>query len=290
MFLDSQISIYSSVKDTAGHAGTVQEFLQIGFSLREQIDNLRTKSGEERAQLKKMLPAATLSGVFSTRNKQGLIKHSGLIGIDIDNITNCSALLTKLSQIDIIAYASRSVSGQGVFAIVPIAYPEKHLQQWRALQIFFQQHNITLDKSCSDVSRLRICSYDNEAFVRTNAVAFDGVITEPKAKVQRHYSCNSSGDIENRVARCCNEIATFHIDLTQSYDEWLKIGFSLADGLGESGRQYFHTISSVNPGYSTNECNRKFSECLRSVNRCGIGYFFNRCKDFGVLTTTSRKF
>jgi hypothetical protein len=270
-----------------GHAGTVREFLQLGFNLSEQIDTLRAKSGDERAQLKKSLPAATISGLFSTRCKQGLLEHSGLIAVDIDHVADCGAIIRQLSQIDIVAYASRSVSGQGVFAIIPIAYPHKHLAQWKALRAFFHEQGITLDAACSDVSRMRICSYDTEAIIRTDAVPFEGVFVEPPPRVYDYVS--SSDETEAKVAKCCEELVKYRIDLTQSYEQWLKIGFSLADGLGESGRRYFHMVSSVNPTYSYHVCNAKYSECLRSVRGCGIGYFFNRCKDFGVITT-SRKF
>ena len=38
-----------------------------------------------------------------------------------------------------------------------------------------------------------------------------------------------------------------HVDLTASYDNWLHVGFALANTLGENGRTFFHEISALSP-------------------------------------------
>lgn len=47
----------------------------------------------------------------------------------------------------------------------------------------------------------------------------------------------------------CLEIKGRHIDMTENYDDWINLGFSLAS-LGEEGREYFHIVSSQNGKYS----------------------------------------
>ena len=287
MIFDREISIYSNVSDTKGSVGTLRDFLNIGQQHKGYIDRLRQTSGDERKAMKMKLPCATISGVFGKRGKQGLIRHSGLIALDMDDVPDCAELIDKLANMDMVAYAGRSVGGNGVFAIVPIAYPEKHVQQWESLRRYFDSLGITVDPQTKDVARLRICSYDPEARVRFDAVPYKGVYTPPQPKPVLSTRYYGSDETEARVSECCEQIAAFHTDLTNDYADWLRLGFALAER-GGSGRRYFHTGSSQNQKYDREQCDRKFSECLRTASRCGIGYFFNRCKEYGITYKTER--
>lgn len=287
MIFEREISIYSNVSDTKGSVGTLRDFLNIGLRHKDYIDRLRQTSGDERKAMKMKLPCATISGVFGKRGKHGLIRHSGLIALDIDDVPDCADLIDKLANMDMVAYAGRSVGGNGVFAIVPIAYPEKHVQQWESLRRYFDSLGITVDPQTKDVARLRICSYDPEARVRFDAVPYKGVYTPPQPKpitAARYYG---SDETEARVSECCQQIAAYQADLTNDYADWLRLGFALAE-LGEAGRGYFHAVSSQSQKYDREKCDRKFSECLRTASRCGIGYFFNLCKEYGITYKTER--
>lgn len=57
---------------------------------------------------------------------------------------------------------------------------------------------------------------------------------------------SNSDDIEVITQR----IESGHVDITAGYDNWRDLGFALADGLGENGRDYFHRISRFNPDYN----------------------------------------
>lgn len=59
------------------------------------------------------------------------------------------------------------------------------------------------------------------------------------------------------------------IDLTQSYEDWLTIGFALADEFHESGRNYFHRVSQFHTEYSLSNCDDQFDKCLKS-NKSGV--------------------
>ena len=287
MIFDREISIYSNVSDTKGSVGTLRDFLNMGQQHKDYIDRLRQASGDERKAMKMKLPCASISGLFGKRGKQGLIRHSGLIALDIDDVPDCAELITRLADMDMVAYAGRSVGGKGVYAILPIAYPEKHVQQWESLRCYFDSLGITVDPQTKDVARLRICSYDPEARVRFDAVPYKGVYTPPQPKpvtASRYYG---NDETEARVSECCQIIADCHTDLTNDYADRLMLGFALAE-LGEAGRGYFHTVSSHNKKYDREKCDRKFSECLRTASRCGIGYFFNRCKEYGITYKTER--
>lgn len=285
-FQDIQISVYRGVRDTTGHTSTLFDFLnRVEY---DKIQELRTITDPVRKkQIKLSLPQATISGVFSpTRSADNLVRHSGLICVDIDrkdnlHIGNFDTLVEDvLRHIEQVAYASRSVSGNGYFLIMPLKYPHLHKQQFDALIREFKDMGINIDRACGDVSRLRCQSFDLRQYINLNATPFAGVYREPRP-VFRFNQNFSGGDAEDRVARFCHEIVHQGIDLTANYDDWTKVGMALSS-LGESGRQWFHLCSSQNSTYNAAECDRKFNHLLRSNRKIGIGTFFYLCNNAGL--------
>ena len=286
-FQDIQISVYRGVRDTKGHISTLLEFLNnVEY---DAIQKLRSCTDQNRRkQIKLSLPQATISGIFSpTRAAGNLVRHSGLICVDIDgkdnpHIANFNTLIEDtLSQLEEVAYASRSVSGNGYFVIIPLKYPEAHKAHFEKLVRDFAALDIVIDRACGDVSRLRCQSFDLHQYINLSAKPYEGLYHEPKP-VRPTYTYNFSGiDAEDKVMQLCREIANRGIDLTGSYDDWMKIGAALSS-LGESGRQWFHLCSAQNQKYTAAECDRKFNNLLRSNRRIGIGTFFYLCKNAGL--------
>ena len=284
MILDTPISIYDSVTDRCGHVGTLGDFLRLCIANMENVDRLRrSTSDDEKKQIKTQLPAATISGVFApTRATKNLTRHSGLICVDIDHCEDCAAVMGQLADMDIVAYCSRSVSGHGVFAIIPLAYPDKHKQQFEALRRYFREQGIELDRQCSDITRLRVISYDPDAMIRIDAVPYRGVYEEPRRRDTYTHSRYTGDDWTlKHVAKCVEKILYARIDITAGYKDWLSVGFSLAS-LGENGRDFFHAVSSIYPGYNRDQCDRKFTELCGSVQRVQINTFFEICRNYGV--------
>lgn len=284
MILDTPISIYDSVTDRSGHVGTLGDFLRLCIANKENVDRLRcSTSDDEKKQIKTQLPAATISGVFSPkRATKNLTRHSGLICVDIDHCEDCAAIMDHLADMDICAYVSRSVSGHGVFAIIPLAYPDKHKQQFEALRRYFRNIGIELDRQCSDITRLRVISYDPDAVMRLDAVPYRGIYEEPRRRGTYTHSRYVGEDWTlKHVAKCVDKILSARIDITAGYKDWLSVGFSLAS-LGESGRDFFHAVSSIYPGYNREQCDRKFTELCGSVQRVQISTFFEICRNYGI--------
>lgn len=282
MILDSRITIYDGYSDNQGHPGTLGDFIRLCIAHKNDVYRLRdTNDVTVRRHIKSHLPAAAISGVFApTRSVKNLQEHSGLICIDIDHVDDTATLMHTLANMDIVAYCSRSVSGHGVFGIIPLAYPDKHKQQFEALRRDFVNMDIELDKNCSDVTRLRGLSYDREAVIRLNAVPYRGVYTEPRETyIPRRYYPTTDRTIEH-VETCVNIILKNRVDITDGYNNWLIVGFSLAS-LGECGRDYFHAVSSIYPKYNRTETDRKFDNLVR-VSNDSIASFFKICADHGV--------
>lgn len=84
-----EISVYNGVKDVYGTTCKLRAFLFDKKHIAE-IENLRSlPTKEEKNEIKRRLPMACISGVFSpTRKVENLVRHSGFICVDIDRQDN----------------------------------------------------------------------------------------------------------------------------------------------------------------------------------------------------------
>ncbi len=268
---------------------------------------------------KSLLPGVTVSGAFSSRKLAGLQKHSGLICLDIDgkdnrHIGNFAELKEHLINIEEVAYVGLSVSGQGYFVLIPIAYPERHLEHFLALQRdFAEYYQIKVDDACKDVSRLRGYSFDDEKVFRENAPVYTKLLSpqnqiselsDPYKKgaipgqrtvsnpVSNPGSKGGIGRFRGNNAResveaLVNEIVSRGIDITVTEPVWFEIGCALANEFGEGGRDFFHTVSQFHFEYNYREADAKFDHCLKDRYKFNIGTFFHHCRVNQVTFSTS---
>ena len=90
-------------------------------------------------------------------------------------------------------------------------------------------------------------------------------------------------DTEAEVREVARRLVERGIDITSGYGNWLNLGFALADGLGEGGRELYHQLSTLNSGYNHSECDRQYSACLKSHGRgVTIKSFFQMAKLGGI--------
>ena len=287
--LDTQISIFKNYHTaTNPKVVTIRQFLT-STKYKNEVEAIRASTDKaERDRLKSVLPACTISGLFSERNKQNIIQHSGLICLDIDlkdntHIENYDSLKAELVKINNVAFCIRSVSGKGFAVGIPIAYPDKHELHFEALKkIFETKFNIIIDKACKDVCRLRGYSYDSDVYLNDDAVAFLLTI-EPKketykSNIKPYQGSNDSDKVEEMV----KQIERQGVDITGGYAEWFAIGCCLANQFNEDGRDLFQRISQFAPTYKTTDTDVQFSKCLKKRTSMGLGTFFYYCDLAGV--------
>lgn len=93
----------------------------------------------------------------------------------------------------------------------------------------------------------------------------------------------AAADTIAQVEALIAELKASRADITSDYTQWLKVGFSLVSQFGESGRTYFHDISSLNPDYNHTECDKKYDECLKSdKGRTNISTLFYLAEQQGI--------
>ena len=283
--LDVMVSVYPGVRDTE-HKETV---LLKDFLMTEKYKDiaLRIRKGatpDERHELKQKykgeLPCVTPSGLFSKRDAASLIQHSGLLCIDIDGKDNTDETMVRvpsiLRSLPYVAYASKSISGDGFFAIVPISRHSHHLAHYLAIEKEFkEQYGIVLDHQCKDVCRLRFATYDESPYYNPKATPYyqEEQTAPTKAAPERtehgetftsttslppdnkNYDVvRSLADLDQKI----KEVREKGIVVDIKYDWWNALAMSLAT-LGEEGRERFHAISSTASNYDKDYCDYTFS-------------------------------
>lgn len=256
----------------------------------QRVESIRrAKSKHERDKLKAVLPAITPSGLFTHREESGLIKHSGLIQIDIDfkgneGIANYLGLKEELAKIRNMAFIGLSVSGKGFWGLVPIQYPEKHLAHFLALQQDLQRFGITIDSAPKNVASLRGYSWDSEAYFNPFAEPYTKLLEPKPEPYQAKYQSQRPGTTESeKVEAIIQQIESGRIDITPGYKEgWFAIGCALANEFGELGRDYFHRVSQYHPEYCIHATDKQFSLCIKGRYRYSIGTFYSIAEQYGI--------
>lgn len=263
----------------------------------------------QRNKYKAMLPAVTISGIFSHRRTGCLISHTGLICIDIDgndnpNIKDWELLKIELSKLTYILYCGLSVSAAGLFCIIEIAYSEKHLNHFYALQLDFQAMGIVIDSSCKDICRLRGYSYDAKAYVNPNAVVYDKFADSPlvprklpypekrrpidvraqllQPSIRKAVVVSPSENIYPRIRNLMANVIHKEIDITVRAEDWFIICAILARLFLEEGRAMFHNVSKFYPNYTKEECDAKFTRCLLRPYSYSAEQIFEIARKYGV--------
>lgn len=121
---------------------------------------------------KRCLPGITVSARFKgRRTRDAEYEHTGLIALDIDGI-NPDTVKSELKKLGIFYYIGESITGTGVFAIINIANPDKHLEHFASLQEKVNQVLSPLGGEVDylpDITRLRYFSYDPTAVWGTDS-------------------------------------------------------------------------------------------------------------------------
>ena len=96
------------------------------------------------------------------------------------------------------------------------------------------------------------------------------------------YNCDEA-DRQAEIQDVARQLVDRGIDITAGYDNWFKLGFALADGLGEDGRKIYHQLSQFNDEYDTAECDRQYTHCLHGRGRgITVNTFFQMAKEAGI--------
>lgn len=257
---------------------TIHQFYEnsIDSDYIDEIAALRAEQDEDRrTNLKRKLPAVTISGTFSRAFNRDIVEHSGFICLDFDGKHNPSVkswegLRNEMGKVPQVLLAALSVSGKGVLAIVPISNPERHISHFKSLERDFLQMGLVVDTACKNVSRLRYITSDPQAYWNPKAKVYTKLFEEPKMpKEPVNYECSGTDDLDlliDAIAKSGKDI-TATGDKKSEYRNWLNVGVALYAELGAGGRNAYHAISQNYSGYCRDATDKMFDNIAKNGYR-----------------------
>lgn len=282
----SKISLFTSAKSNIPESQiTIEDFLSyVKFGKwRLQIEVVRNEPDKDkRRKLKEeAVPAITASGVFSKRNQDSLLQHSGYICVDLDNFTDKTSLLS-----DPYTHALfTSVSGGGLAVLVKIN-PVKHKESFKWLQeYYFKTYGIVCDPAPSNHASLRFVSWDPECFVNEKSKTAKVVSDKPK-KVKSLPDYFS----DDHVGQMVKEAVNRGINIAESYSEYLTLAFAISSGFREAGRSHFHALAGVSAKYNSEQADKQYNICLKKPEgKVTVGSFYYLLKQAGITFPENKK-
>ena len=235
MDFNPNISLFKSAKSNMPYNefGISIEVL-LGFikngTYKSKVEAVRACENKSlRSELKKQLEAVTFSGLFSKRNANSLIKYSGIICHDVDNLeeNELQKLKKELSECVFVYAVFISPSGNGLKVLFRTETDaSQHLEAWTSIGNYLKEYfGIIPDVSCKDICRLCFVSYDEELFINEDsAIITNDFVTinsndfieefkndtsekllEEKPVIEKTY--NVSASLEERFLQICHDTA-----------------------------------------------------------------------------------
>lgn len=256
------------------------------LAIKRKVEAYReTLDKEDKAKIPLITVSARCKGERSLENIE---EHLPFICIDIDRYSkkgkqnlcmDVQAVKELFIEHPSTYYCGFSVtSNDGVYAILKLNEVGKLDKYFELLRDRLSHVGINIDEKCKDATRLRFFSYDPEAYYNPDARPLK-LPGKKVAKVERVQYTESEYD---RVNRLVELIEQYSMDITQDYEDWIKVGSVMNNNFGESGRDLFHRISKFHPDYTAEKCDAKYDHC-RKMKLNNIGLIVNLCKNYGLI-------
>jgi len=281
-----KVSVYRDVNDSKSQETvSLLRWLEGFPRLNPTVERIRLEPDKKkRGAMKEKLPAITASGIFHpSRKDENLIQHSGFIALDFDGLNDPQETKQFLANIENVFYCGLSVSGLGLWALIPLKYPEHHRRQYKALEADFKALGLETDQKCINVGRLRYYSYDPQPVFNMEAVPYAKIPPEP-AKVLPRFE--PRGNDNTALEKLISKIEATQTDITSDYGDWYGLGGALAYKFGEAGRDLFHRISRFYPGYDYSEADKQFDTCIKHKPEYGENLIFYIAKKYNLMLKT----
>lgn len=145
---------------------------------REYADKVRNaRTGEELDRAKFDAPGFSFSGIFERRGKDRLIRHSGIMAIDIDHLDgDVFSEKERLMKNPYVYSVFLSISGKGLKVLVKVPESldaESHKLYYRAIA---EDFGVEEDRRAQDVARYTNVTYDPDLHLNSGALVWDKTV------------------------------------------------------------------------------------------------------------------
>lgn len=219
--------------------------------------------------------------------------------IDIDKVEDYEVTFSKLCKDEYIYVCFRSPGGKGIKAIVKInPSSDTHKSQFQAMEIYFKtQFGIAIDSLCKDLARAMLLSYDPDIYCNPGANVFEEMYVEKAYQMKatqgpafvREEKVSYADESIDVTERLIAALEGKGIDITSTYENWIKVGFALCTTFGEQGRGYYHRIGRMDPRYTQEETDRTYTQLLGKNNgRTKLATIIYLAKQVGVIVNNNK--
>ena len=260
---------------------------------KDKITYLRKLNKEDENEAKKWkketLIGATISATFNKRRVVGDVKEkTGFICIDIDKKDNVNFNANKAKQdvmkLPYVCFTELSCRGEGIWCL--IAYnPDNYIGYvFNSLKEEFNSLGYIIDKNCSDITRLRYVSYDDNMLIKKECEVYDKIKIDECTEryVEGDEWIMNKQDLKELVL-IIYVLVNYNGYRKDDYNEWLMDGFRLGTVPNkEIGLRLFQMISENSDNYKGyKDVEEKYNECRRTTRYKTniLGYYFNQIKD-----------
>lgn len=263
-FQNQLISIFDNAISTHQQQLTLNDYfagIQSGKWQDEVIKYRAAPSTEKKQKIK----AVTASGLFVGRKDNDLKEHSGLLVIDIDEKDQQLApdeIRERLKEIPEIVAIHSSLGGKGL-AVYFRVKKDKHYESFDAIaKTLINDYGIIPDMHCGNIGRLRFVSYDPELHLNYGASVWNYFEAKENRVSEVAYAHHIYS--ENDIEYILSQIRERQLNICPDYYSWLRVGFGLADKLGESGRAAFKIVSGYYGGKQKINPDKQYDRCLKA--------------------------
>jgi len=191
------VSLATWIKACSGLTTKATKYLKTIERVRQAAAEGNT---DKKNELKNELPAICPAGLHpegSARKAKFLSGHSGFIQVDIDFKENEHLFNTLATDIETLAdqlkdslslnpyifYAGLSVSGAGLWLLMPVSNEGDHRATYFKIKHAFEAMGINVDEQAGqNPNDLRLFSYDPNPLINPDSKVFEGVKEQPKPK------------------------------------------------------------------------------------------------------------
>lgn len=286
--MKTQLTLYNNLNDKQGSIITFEDYLlRIKFgSHTAQVKEARKHEhgSDDYVRAKNTLPLVMGSAIMNIgggKSAKNINKLNGLIFLDIDEEIT-SAQLEKIKA-DKHTFALHCTIGgyPKVTSVIKINI-DRFEDTWQtAADYYYTNFGVSVDESCKNRNRIRFLSFDENPYVNVNASLFRAKSIKkfepPKQNLTKYiFSENDFGNI-------INQIQERGVNLAESYEDYIKVGMSLASKFGESGFEYFDAICQLSTKYNYKRGARDYKGFCQNIDgRITIGTFYYLCKQQNI--------
>lgn len=270
----------------------IRDFVILGARYSNSLEKIRsTADKKERDRMKcDLLPAATISATLKTRDHnveldKRIKEYNGIICLDFDNVANVDDAKFDISMLPWVWYCGLSCSGRGLYALVPTDNRDitKHKLYYAALSKEMEKLGLTVDKQCSDITRLRFVSFDVHGYFNEGCELYhlpEGFTIEEPVRQRQFTPQPVMHDVDDKIGEYMREWQYVGV-VIDDYSDWLMLCMSLST-LGESGWMILEGMSCSSCHYDERNNRKIFDYFLTHNRQITIATFFYVCHKYGV--------